>query len=628
MTLVATTMNQLRRVRQSLDSDVARSICNTHPLSPDYIDSLSFTLRAGADRLWRGVREAFDGLEPEAALRQAWSISPGSALWTGLLFSAANRDSDSVRAEAARLLSLCPELPESAIRGLSRAQHSIETLGFWLLAGEPIERAPTPDMGFETSLRPQWRLRFCMASAVARGESLAQLFRRAAAQPSVSDSYRRSEFLRALRVLRGKTGRTSHLTPSTVVLFDMRELRLLRSMPASWSEFVSPSLARSADPLLELEALLVRRTKIESRLNEIETALQQRAFASVNSLLSELPADPISDAVARARFTLREFAETDEWSHPATKPEWGFWLPLSATAHQRISVWRQRALPAVWAMTPAEVHRAILRKDLPLVGHRRGFFIQDIIAIRRTWSDAEQLELIRSGFGSLIDARSPVWDQLSIGELAAALSSHSPSAVERLATRLRALPDARPWLAAMALGDAEALRTRVERCLRVQGGRAAQREIWSDFCASAVGTPEWRSVRGEATRAVLLLGQAISLRQRGEVPVDAVAQREAVALALHDPAQRPRHVMVLCLRWIALDAEALTALVRIGPWELVRKIARHRLAPPDIRPRIAALMAAPSAHVSSPPVSSPPVSSPPVSSLQVSSLQVSSPHAA
>ena len=54
MTLVATTMIQLRRVRQSLDSDVARSICNTHPLSPDYIDSLSFTLRAGADRLWRG----------------------------------------------------------------------------------------------------------------------------------------------------------------------------------------------------------------------------------------------------------------------------------------------------------------------------------------------------------------------------------------------------------------------------------------------------------------------------------------------------------------------------------------------------------------------------------------------
>jgi hypothetical protein len=124
MTLVATTMIQLRRVRQSLDSDVARSICNTHPLSPDYIDSLSFTLRAGADRPWRGVREAFDGLEPEAALRQAWSISPGSAFWTGLLFSAANRDSDSVRAEAARLLSLCPELPESAIRGLSRAQRA------------------------------------------------------------------------------------------------------------------------------------------------------------------------------------------------------------------------------------------------------------------------------------------------------------------------------------------------------------------------------------------------------------------------------------------------------------------------------------------------------------------------
>lgn len=469
MTLVATTMNQLRRVRQSLDSEIARSLCNTHPLSPDYIDSLSFTLRAGADRLWAGVRQALDGLEPEAALRQAWSIAPGSALWTGLLFSAASRDGDTVRAEASRLLSLCPELPVSASRGLSKALHSIETLGFWLLAGEPKGHAPTPDLGSDTSLRPQWRLRFCLAGAVARGESLAQLFRRAAAQPSVSDSYRRSEFLRALRALRGKTGRTSHLTPTTVVLFDMRDLRLLQSMHASWPEFVSPSLARSDDPLSELEALLARKMKIESRLNEVETALQQRAFASVNALVSELPVDPIIDAVARARFTLREFAETDDWNHPATKPEWGPWPRLSATAHQRISAWRQKALPAVWAMTSAEVHRAILRKDLPSVGNRRGFYVQDIVAIRRGWSDTEQLELIRGGFASLVDARSPVWDQLSIGELAAALSSHSPSAVERLARRLRALPDARPWLAAMAWGDAQALRTRVERCFRVPG---------------------------------------------------------------------------------------------------------------------------------------------------------------
>ena len=73
MTLVAATMNLLRGLRQGLESDVARAICNTHPLSPDYIDSLSATLRARADQLWRGVRGTFDGLEAEAALQQAWS---------------------------------------------------------------------------------------------------------------------------------------------------------------------------------------------------------------------------------------------------------------------------------------------------------------------------------------------------------------------------------------------------------------------------------------------------------------------------------------------------------------------------------------------------------------------------
>jgi len=591
MTLVAATMNLLRGLRQGLESDVARAICNTHPLSPDYIDSLSATLRTRADQLWIGVRGTFEGLEAEAALQQAWSMSPDSALWTGLLYSAAGRGSEAMRVEAARLLALCPELAQSANRMLSRTSHTIESLGYWLLAGEPQTLTPTPDLGFDTSLRPQWRLRFCLASAVARGESLAQLFRRAAAQPAVSDSYRRSEFLTALRTLRARTGRSGLLAPTTIVLFDERELRLLRSMQPSWPEFVSPSLSRSAFPLETLESLVMSRVQIESTLETVERALSLRAFEEVNTLVSGLPANPINDAVARARFTLREFAEADDWGHPAIKPDWGSWPRLTLSSHERIGAWRQRALPAVWAMTPSEVHQAILRKDLPPVGNRRGFYAQDLIAIRRSWSEAEQLELIRGGFGSLIDAKSPVWNQLSIAEIATALSSFRPSAVEHLGARLKALPDARPWLAVMAQGDAEELRSRAVRCLRAPGGKSAQRGVWSDFCASAVGTPEWQAVKGEAMRDLLLLGQAIELWERGRAPVDAQAQRKAVALALHEPAQRPRHVMALCRRWIALDPEALVALVRLGPAELVEKLVRNRLTPPHLRRRIAALYA-------------------------------------
>jgi hypothetical protein len=127
---------------------------------------------------------------------------------------------------------------------------------------------------------------------------------------------------------------------------------------------------------------MARRAGLESTFDKIELALTLRAFDEVNTRLADLPPDAITDRVARARFTLREFAETDDRTHPAIKPDWGPWQQLALSSHQRISAWRQRALPAVWAMTPSQVFQAILRKDLPLVGSRRGFYIQDLLVIR------------------------------------------------------------------------------------------------------------------------------------------------------------------------------------------------------------------------------------------------------
>lgn len=259
MTIVDATMKLLRGLRQGLESNVAGAICTTHPLSPEYPESLSLTLRARADQLWLDLSGALVGLEAEAALRQAWSIAPSSALWTGLLYSVALRKSAAMRGEAMRLLSLCPQLARGKDLILSRSAHGIESLGHWLLADEPKGLTPTPDLGSFTTLRPQWRLRFCLASAVARGESLAQLFRRTAAQPAASDSYRRTGFLRALHAHRMTHGTNSRLTPSTIALFDQRQLRLLRSMVSSWHDFVSPSLARSVDRIAALDALLARR---------------------------------------------------------------------------------------------------------------------------------------------------------------------------------------------------------------------------------------------------------------------------------------------------------------------------------------------------------------------------------
>jgi len=591
MTLVSATMNLLQGLRRGLESDVARSICNTHPLNPVYGESLSVTLRARADQLWLDLCGVLVGLDAEAALRQAWSISPRSPVWAGLLYSAAIRESSTMRAEANRLLKLCPELLPSGRRFSPRAVHTVDTLGYWLLANEPKGSTPVPDLGIDTRVRPQWRLRFRLASAVERGESLAQLFRRAAAQPSVSDTSRRSEFLRALASLQNRTGQSGRLSTLTIVLFDTRELRLLRAMLPYWSEFVTSTIWRGPDPLANLDALLARRTQLEQTFSQVEQALKQRAFGTVNALLSAVPEDALVNTVARHRFIFRDFDETDLWAHPAIDPSWGPWQPLTAASHQRLSAWRQKSLPAAWTMTPSQVHRAILQKNLLPDQRRHGLFAQDLSAIRRAWSDDEKQALIQAGSGAFVDWNDPVWDQLSLAEIARVLIQHPPGPHSRLGVRLRALPDARPWLAVMAQGSAQDLRRLGEYCLRMNQGPAVPKGLWGRFCASAVGTPEWQAVRNEAMRDQALVVQAVALFERGGAPLDAAAMREAIALALHDPAQRVRHIVSKCLRWVELDPDALPALVRFAPRDLVQAIRRNRQTPPMVRTRIALLLA-------------------------------------
>jgi len=260
------------------------------------------------------------------------------------------------------------------------------------------------------------------------------------------------------------------------------------------------------------------------------------------------------------------------------RPAWGVWRPLSSEAHQRIGRWRGRPLPVVWKMSPTEVREALLTHRLPAGDIRRGMLIQDLLAIRRGWSTEEQVALLRGGAGLQIEVSSPAWELVELAEFPGILAHAGPAAINRLRGRLNELADARPWLAMMAQGDAGKLRALAERCLSVDGARADATELWQAFCASAVGTPEWLAVREEAMRGISVLRQVIAMLGARRKAVDPDALRVAVAQALHDPAQQIRHARVLCLRWFKLDAQAMPVLLRLGPRDLLLRIAASPIA--------------------------------------------------
>jgi len=583
------TMKALRLLRRGLDLDLVHRVSRLQPLSPEYRDELSALLRMRADQLWTDVLALFAGLDARSALQQAWAYAPDSAVWTGLLFNAACRHDAATRVEAHRLLHHSPDLLQRGRRARYRWRPALDGLGRWLLRGEPVDALPRPDLGPMTALPAASRLRFHLAAQLDQGASLATIFSRAAGQPAASERCRRVEFLRVLKAVQANRRTRPSLTLSLVVGFNDRELRLLRSLIDHWPLFLTPALTRASRPLERLQALIDLRTRIDPILDLVDQALHGRNFVEVDRLRSILPAGRLVDTIARKRFQGRSFSEADDWRHPALKPDGAPWVPLSCESHDRISRWRGRPLPTVWRLSCAEVKQAILIGGVYAQRSRQGLAAQDLFVIRRGWSPDDQLELIRSGAGALLDPASPAWDRIELQHVPGILAAGGEVSPSRLRVQLSALADARPWLRVMALGHPRPLRVLAEASLSLRESGAYDRHAWEKFCATAVGTPEWQAVREPAAWHTMLLRQAIAMKAAGRQAVDPDAQRQVVVHALHEPDQTGRYMLALCQQWLALDPDAIPIWVRDAPPALVDRMLRSRGTAADLRSRIRAL---------------------------------------
>jgi hypothetical protein len=583
------TMKALRLLIRGLGLELHHRVSGLQPLSPHYREQLSGLLRTRADQLWTDVLKLFAGLDARSALQQAWAFAPSASVWTGLLFSAATRQDEATRIEAHRLLRHSPDLLQRGRRARYHGRSTLDGLGRWLLMGEPVDALPMPDLGPLTAVPAARRLRFHLAAQLEQGASLATIFSRAAGQPAAPDRCRRVEFLRVLKVVQANRSPRPLLSLSLVVGFNDRELRLLRSLIDHWPLFVTPALARASRPLERLQALIDLRNQIDPTLDQVDQALHQRKFVEVDRLLTTLPAGRLVDTIARKRFQGRSFSEGDDWRHPALKPDGPPWIPLSRESHHPISCWRARPLPMVWRLSCAEVKQAILNGGVYAHRSRQGLAAQDLFVIRRGWSPEDQLELILSGAGALLDPASPAWGRIELQHVPGILAAGGEVPPSRLGAQLSALADARPWLRVMAQGHPRPLRVLAEASLSLRQSGVSDRHAWETFCATAVGTPEWQAVREPASWNTMLLRQAIAMRAARRPAVDPDAQRRAVVQALHEPDQTGRYVLARCREWLALDPDAIPIWVRDAPPALVDRMLRSRGTAADLRARIRAL---------------------------------------
>jgi retron-type reverse transcriptase len=422
----------------------------------------------------------------------------------------------------------------------------------------------------------------------------------------------------------------------------------LLSLPHAWP-LLLPQALRCKPNLHEHTIALAKEChRVRSTLEVLMNAVRLRSLGMLETLTLEAGQGPIALAVWRS---LREepWGLEDDYSHPARQPAFGPWVPTTEATLATLQRFAPQALPSWWAMTASEVaawlaapedgdaseasssagnpqqregqngqggqggqdgqehHTPQERPARPERPERpQRMTVQDLAPLQRTWSHAEQLMLLRAGLPQFISDASTAWQDLTLPELADLTAGMYQRGRILLARRLKALPDARPWLALMASKiDARAEDHR-DSASAVDGGSPhpdheaakALRDLarqtidehfrdswgytWGRWVVSSAGTPAWNTVRELALERTRLLEDALVLLQERRAPLDPAGLRLAIAQALHDPRQIPREPVLLLQRWLQLDPAATPVLAAQGPVHLLLDLAHHRQTPEHV----------------------------------------------
>jgi retron-type reverse transcriptase len=587
-----------------------RALVTVDPWSASFVEDAQSALGQTVHELWPQVLGVLAGLPQTAALQQAWAVALRAPMFCALLYRASvTAGTPAVRQEAERLrtLTLKRWQADRVVQSyVASSEHAVTRL----LIGDHAPDELAPDLGSHTPLPGSIRLRYRLAWHCRQGATLTTLLKLAARQKAASEYQRRVELERAFHhaVAAGRQFRP--LREVEIALLEDREQTLLLSLRHLWPLTLTQALYRKPRLREHVATLVDERQRVQDTLSNLMNAVRGRRLGQLQALTAEAGQGPIALALWR---TLRQepWGLEDDYAHCSRKPEFGLWLPTTEDTLATLQRFAPRPLPAWWAMKASEVAGWLVAPDEaePAEGSTSGgkpqrpqrMTVQDLAPLQRTWSRAEQVMLLRAGLPQFISDASTAWEDLTLAELADLTAGLYQRGRMLLARRLKALPDARPWLALMAskrgsqasalpesgaasapsspAGEAakalrDLARQTIDEHFRDQWGHA-----WGRWVVTSAGTPVWRSMRDLALERTRLLEDALVLLEERRTPLDPQGLRLAIAQALHDPRQVPREPVSLLLRWLQLDPAATPVLAAHGPVHLLLDLASHRQTP-------------------------------------------------
>ncbi len=566
-----------------VEKAVCQQLTELDPWSASFAEDAWQGVNTHCLGLWPLLQQMMPGQPDIYCLQQAWAARFEARVHIGLLHRAALAQAATV-AEARRLRGITLERWARGPGAQGDPRHRV--LVDFLMAPNAAQ-AGIPDLGRHTGLRGSIRLRYRVAHTCGQGASLSGVLNVAATQPAATLYQRKVELARAVQAAT-EEGRELRRTWRRIgerefSLLSQPSQELLLDLPSIWPLVMAQSLAAGEDVKERCITMMFERERLAATLHQLMQQVRGRRFDLLDETLARIPDTALARTLC-GRLKLEPWDLSGMVNHPATHADFGPWVPMSPQAFARLQAWAPQPLPRWWVMSGPEFAARVCTGEFngPSGDKVVKVLVQDLLPMRRTWPVALQEQLIRSGYGPLLNGQAEGWMSLPLADLATAMVDIRHGGTAVLSKRLEKEPDARAWLAMMAQAPtpqhAQAYRDMAQTAIDTHW-RHRWDYGWGRWVVQSYGCEGWDSIEKIALARTTPLKEAVSLFAAGKQPLVPGAFQAVVARSLHHEALVPSKALTLLKAWMVRDPLAARAITDHAPADWVDRLARNPATP-------------------------------------------------
>lgn len=536
MTISASSRRQNREALESALACAPRlsaALAGVDPYDADFGSKFAAQLDKALDGYWPGVVAAApEGNSPEAVLRNAWAVCR-SPLEHAVLFRAA-------RASAEAGLAV---LAQSLWHGAARARVA-DPLAVAVAEGC---QAP-PDLAQDARFKAGLRVRYALASRLARQCRPSELIECALAVTKATAWTRKTELLRVAGQAQARSI-SSRLRPVEFLRLPDAAQDFVLSDEELAGALMPPSQRAKAGSRSWLLAGRRRRDMLQRAMSQLCDAMGSLNFKKADRLLTSLEVD----ALARDLFADASVARD---RRARLSPQAKTWFALSAGACLNLSRLTSRGAPRHWSLSAAQIAEGLLDGSVDWQKIRK----EERELIQKSWTKPVQLELARSGHEGIFDASATVWGHLPLSELMR-LAGQREDFTGILAQHFKAAgADGAEILRALAGSEGPQWHAHLAEAMGGRGSRMTLGRALSPW----IGSDAWRHAGGWQLHQDTLAGDLAWLaRTRPEI-VDPASFARVLALAACAPGPDAQTRLVLNVAWQGREGMPLKNLVNIA----------------------------------------------------------------